>query len=355
MDFCLYDPQQGYYATQENIFGPEGDYYTSAHTHRLFAQTLADAFLHYSSLFGELETLHLVELGPGDGSLGAAVLERIREQGPDLFRRLSYLPVEREDDLPTPIRGVVFSNEFFDALPVHRVRVRGDQLREIYVQGEAAITEVEGEISDPRIPAYLEMGYRELEDGYQYEVNLRLLEKLEELDRCIDSAVVVTIDYGYDWEEYRSRPRAEGTLLCYHRHRVVTDPYLNPGRQDITAHLNFDVMSKKAGALGWVCQPLRTQRQFLIDWGLERRLLEEESRGASQPGASERSSPAEISAPPRRNLRHHEGARQEGPSRRNRTSLAWTENWGQTPCGRFALPGSFEEQGVSPKVSRDRR
>ena len=37
------------------------------------------------------------------------------------------------DELPKGITGCIFSNEFFDALPVHRVVRRGGVLKEIYV------------------------------------------------------------------------------------------------------------------------------------------------------------------------------------------------------------------------------
>ena len=57
---------------------------------------------------GDPADFTVVELGAGRGEMAEALGE---------FR---YIPVElRSGKLPRDIRGVVFSNEFFDALPVH--------------------------------------------------------------------------------------------------------------------------------------------------------------------------------------------------------------------------------------------
>ena len=283
MDFCLYDPGQGYYTTKERIFGPQGDYYTSPYTHQLFAHSLASAFVHYFELLARPRPFHLVELGVGEGFLGRGILERLKGGYPEVFDCVEYFPVEVGVDLPERIQGIVFSNEFFDALPVHRVRVRGSEVREIYVSVGDEISEMEGEITDPFILEYMRMGFNQWREGCEYEVNLRMLEVLKDLDRRMDSGVVLTVDYGYDRGEYDSRDRPHGTLLCYHRHEVISNPYINLGCQDITAHVNFEVMEQTGCQLGWKSEPLRTQRQFLLEWGLEERLMEEEAQGLLNP------------------------------------------------------------------------
>ena len=61
------------------------------------------------------------------------------------------------------------------------------------------------------------------------------------------------------------------------------DPYANLGCQDITAHVNFEVMTQTSEKLGWKGEPLTTQRRFLHKWGLEKHLEEEEARGILNP------------------------------------------------------------------------
>ena len=283
MEFCLYDPECGYYTTKEKIFGPEGDYYTSPYTHQLFAHSLADAFVHYFELLSRPTPFHLVELGVGEGFLGRDILARLQHRYPEVFKGVQYFPVEVGVDPPNRIHGIVFSNEFFDALPVHRIRMSGSQIKEIYVHVGEKIFEMEGEVSDPRILEYMKAGFKEWRDNYEYEVNLRMVEVMHDLDQRIDSAIVLAVDYGYNWEEYQAVDRTSGTLLCYHHHQLVTDPYVNLGQQDITAHVNFEVMSTTGEELGWKSEPLTTQRRFLHKWGLERCLMEEEAQGLLNP------------------------------------------------------------------------
>lgn len=280
MELCLYDPEGGYYRRGSKVFGPRGDFYTSPYTHPLFARILGDALAGYLSCLCADGPLDLIELGAGEGILGKGVLDRLEDRHPGIFARVRYRGVEYGDSgLPERIRGVVFSNELFDALPVHRVRVSQSELKEIFVRLGEPIAEVEGELSDPRIPEYMRLGFPRWREGHVYEANLRMVEILEDLDRRIHRGFVLTLDYGFEATEYEAMDRRDGTLLCYHRHRVHSDPYVNLGRQDLTSHVNFRVFRKTAARLGWTNRPLRSQRRFLMKWGLEARLLEEERRG----------------------------------------------------------------------------
>ena len=284
MDFCLYDPDQGYYTTKQKIFGSEGDYYTTPHVHPLLAYCLAEAVAHYFELLSRPPRFQLVELGAGQGVLARDLLQRLQERHPRVFERIQYVPLEIQDsELPHHVHGVVFSNEFFDALPVHRVRVRGSQVEEIYLEINDQISEVDGEVSDPRILEYMRTGFGKWNDGCEYEANLRMVEVLKNLDSCLESGIILTIDYGYDLGEYNRLDRPEGTLMCYHHHQAVSDPYINLGQQDITAHVNFEVLARTGEQFGWENQALTTQRQFLLDWGLEDQLSMEESHGLFSP------------------------------------------------------------------------
>ena len=285
MEHCLYDPVDGYYTSGREVFGRSGDFYTSPYTHRFFAETVADACAAYLGALQpeSSERLSLVELGAGTRLLGEQLTRRLENAHPALAERVDYVPIDvRFGSLPDRFRGVVLSNEFFDALPVHRVRVREGRIREIYVKwGDRIeeIEEVEGEPSDPRIEEYMSAGFQNWTEGWEYEVNLRMLEMMERLDARLEQGNVITIDYGFRRAEYRRIPRAAGTLMSYHRHQPVPDPYLRPGEQDITAHVHFDMLIDKATALGWRSDPLKTQREFLMEWGLTERLLEEERQG----------------------------------------------------------------------------
>jgi SAM-dependent MidA family methyltransferase len=285
MEHCLYDPEQGYYRSGRKVFGPEGDYYTVAHTHPAFSRLLADAFISRIQAMKLPAPVHFVELGAGEGILGRQILKSLEDKHPEMRRSVEYVPLEAgRGELPAEITGIVFCNEFFDALPVHRVRIRNRKLKEVYVGIEAGrITEVEDELSDSRISEYMETGFRKWREGWEYEVNLAMTEWLEELNRRTVRGTLFTFDYGFTWREYDSVLRPEGTLMSYRRHQALSDPYLNLGEQDITAHVNFEVMISLGRRFGWSGEALKTQREFLMEWGLERLLLEEEQQGILNP------------------------------------------------------------------------
>ncbi len=64
--------------------------------------------------------------------------------------------------------------------------------------------------------------------------------------------------------------------MCYWQHQALENPYLHPGEQDITAHVNFsdliDEGASNAGLMGWFPKVYRTpERNFLVDLGNPRR------------------------------------------------------------------------------------
>src|SRR5439155_20922506 len=155
--------------------------------------------------------------------------------------------------LPNGITGCIFSNEFFDALPVHRVVRRGRVLKEIYVTED--FEEIEADLQEP-IEA-------PLAEGQFADINLEARSWIRRIGESLDAGYHLAIDYGYLRDEYYAQPR--GTLMCYWRHQAVEDPYLRIGEQDITAHVNFSDLMEE-GALETVL--FTTQMDYLIRLGV---------------------------------------------------------------------------------------
>src|SRR3989449_4610321 len=140
-----------YYSSPRNPIGREGDFYTSADLDPIFGQLLAKQFEQWAAAF---DTFSIVELGAGKGLLARDILQHHRfpymilEQSPTMRRHqqglLQDYDVKWIDELPRSITGCIFSNEFFDALPVHRVVCREGVLKEIYVTEN--FDEIEGDL-----------------------------------------------------------------------------------------------------------------------------------------------------------------------------------------------------------------
>jgi len=266
---------RAYYSSPRSPIGIDGDFYTSADLDPIFGQLLARQFERWSAGFDEFT---IVELGAGKGVLARDILQQRRfpymilERSPTMRLRqqdvLKDFDVHWIDELPHDLTGCIFSNEFFDALPVHRVVWRDGILKEIYVTEN--FEEIEGE-PQPSVGSVFSSGsalsrslkYRPLQEGHITEINLEACEWIRRIARSLDHGYHVAIDYGYLRDEFYAQPH--GTLMCYWRHQAVENPYIRIGEQDITAHVNFsDLMDEPS--LETVL--FTTQKDYLIQLGI---------------------------------------------------------------------------------------
>ncbi|MEM7580018.1 MAG: class I SAM-dependent methyltransferase [Cyanobacteria bacterium P01_A01_bin.80] len=311
MDMVLYHPKHGYYFRKTINLGREGDYYTSVHLGADFGELLAVQFIQIWEIMGKPPVFHLVELGAGQGYLAADVLRYILTQEPVLYQALTYIIIEKSpalidiqqqrlkglkvrwcniEEIPNnSITGCFFSNELLDALPVHQLELETGDIKEIYVTttdnlvptassntGERKeFVEVKGEPSTLEISMYFDMvdvDIRSYSDGYRSEVNLNAIELLGTLTTKLRRGYILTIDYGYPATRYYNPRRREGTLQCYWKHHSHNDPYVNIGKQDITAHIDFTALEKWGEHYGLKKVGFTQQGLFLMSLGLGERI-----------------------------------------------------------------------------------
>jgi len=259
-----------YYSSERNPIGTAGDFYTSADLDPIVGQLLAKQFQAWAESF---DTFTVVELGAGKGLLARDILERHRfpylifERSPSMRRRQQELLRDYDvtwiDELPQGLTGCIFSNEFFDALPVHRVVCRGGLFREIYVTED--FEEIESDPDSTVWPLYKRPGGHRppVQEGQVTEINLDARLWIKHIAASLRRGYHLAIDYGYLRDEFYAHPR--GTLMCYWRHQAVENPYIRIGEQDITAHVNFsDLMEEPS--LQTVL--FTTQKEYLIQLGI---------------------------------------------------------------------------------------
>lgn len=252
-----------YYASARNPIGLDGDFYTAPDLDPIFGRLLARQFEQMAEGF---DGFTLVELGAGKGLLARDILRHRRfpymilERSPGMRQRQEELLKEYGvtwiDELPRGITGCIFSNEFFDALPVHRVVRRGGELKEIYVTEE--FQEIEGPLQVP-IEA-------PLAEGQIADINLEARTWIRRIAESLDRGFHVAIDYGYLKDEFYAQPR--GTLMCYWHHQAVEDPYVRIGEQDMTAHVNFSDLMEEGTAAGFQTVRFSIQMDYLIHLGI---------------------------------------------------------------------------------------
>jgi SAM-dependent MidA family methyltransferase len=294
MEWALYHPELGYYSVGPRI-GPRGDFTTSPEASKAFGQLLANHVVDVDRLLGHPATLHVIESGPGLGTLARDLLDALSSGEPGLYVRLSYRLVEISpgltsaqqallgpdhagvtswvsslQELPENLAGALIANEVIDAFPVHVLENRSGQIVEQYVdvaQG-ADLRLVPGVVSDPGLVAFVERYDIDLQPGQRIEVNLAAGEWLGEARRVLGHGVATIIDYGDMSPGRYSEARREGTLLGYFGGAVTDNVLARPGLQDLTALVDFTALQDEAAARGFEVLALTRQAAFLLGLGL---------------------------------------------------------------------------------------
>jgi len=287
MELALYHPTHGYYCAEGGQIGREGDFITSVAVGPVFGGFLAMQFAEMWERMGRPKPFTLLELGSHRGWLAEDVLAWARQRRPDFADAVEYwicdsnaasvspVSTQRKSfttwyDIPNwSVVGCIFSNELVDALPVHRIRrTSPSEWKEFYVTfGERGWV---WELGPPSFSIdCLPLTLREFPypPGYMTEVHLAALDWVREMARILKRGFLLTIDYGYTEAEYYAPHRPNGTLRCYHRHEVNTEPLERVGEQDITAHVNFGALITQGIPLGLDFTGLIDQSRFLMGIG----------------------------------------------------------------------------------------
>nr|WP_239565220.1 SAM-dependent methyltransferase [Brevibacillus fulvus] len=306
MELALYHPELGYYMTPQPKVGKDGDFFTSGTLHPVFAEVLADLFVQMWKENG-IDQPVLAELGGGTGYLMKHLLSVLFARYPEWYQRLRLVLVEgspyhrqlqqqalqpfqlpqvwyrsvEEAARAQAFEGIVLSNEYFDAFPVHLM----EKLEEGWCEAWVTWEEQEQRFRQqfwPRISVPMQQFLADREPivpvGTRLEVNLGMRGAVRAIGSMIKRGYVLTIDYGDREEELYHSSRKAGTLLCYYRHRVHTDPFRHIGEQDITAHVNFSALEQWGEEAGLRCLAFLRQDQFLLQAGILQKAIAHQDR-----------------------------------------------------------------------------
>jgi SAM-dependent MidA family methyltransferase len=253
---ALHDPQRGYYARRIRGVGQRGDFTTAP----MLSDTLARAIAAWAArAMRETGCRDLIEIGPGEGKLAAAVLKHmpwwirwrtrvhlvetsaplVEIQKQNLGRRARWHDSPAAALAACDGRAAIFSNELVDAFPVRLFEKNTEGWQEIAVSFDSTETATESLL--PRAALPLSSGFSSNHPpGQRIEVHDSYRAWLGEWLPLWKAGRMLTIDYGAPAENlYHRRPR--GTLRGYLFHQRLEGRaiYQNIGRQDITADVNF--------------------------------------------------------------------------------------------------------------------
>lgn len=301
METVLYHEELGYYRGPHRKPGRSGDFITSPELHPYFGFTIARQIADCWDRLGQPRRLVVREHGASSGVLAYDIIAALSQQAPDVRDALDYRLVEVNEyraaesraameevglsdlvrpehpDEITPEPGIVLANEVADALPVHRLIVRDNELRECWValDEKEHFVEEEGtlsaEIASVDFPSYLAdagVDLTAMPNGARLDVSPAVAAWARSIAGNLARGYAIVIDYGYDAPALYRDHRLEGTVRGYFGHTVTDDPYIRIGEQDLTAHVDFTWLSRAATGAGMTEIGLTTQSEFLTQLGL---------------------------------------------------------------------------------------
>jgi SAM-dependent MidA family methyltransferase len=237
MEVALYDPAGGYY--RRDHFGREGDYYTAEQLQPVFGLLLRR--------WCEQQGIRrVVQVGAGRAALA------------ETFAGLEYTPIDiGYGAWPEGFRGLVLAHEFFDALPV-----------DVLERGTAGWRERRVGISEERFVWSAGAWMARVEaaaDVNVLEVPVGMERALRQIAAHTEAGHLLVLDYGYTRREQIRFP--QGSLMSYRRHRAIDDVLLDPGEQDITAHVPFTQLEHSATRCGFTLERSESMGSFLLGIG----------------------------------------------------------------------------------------
>jgi SAM-dependent MidA family methyltransferase len=308
MEMALFSPHGGYYTSRAPW--EERDFYTAPVAHPVFGALVSLQLEQLWELMGSPSPFYVLEVGAGEGTLARDIVAYSSGLPSGFSKALEYVGVDYEAARDSPknvhpikarglpfrdVVGCVLSNELLDAFPVHRFTIQGGHVKEVYVTlKEGEFVEVLDEPSTPRLERRLSSLGLDLPEGFQGEANLAMDGWIEEVSQVLRRGFVLTFDYGHLAPDLYSPERDRGTLRCYYRHVLGSNPYRRIGRQDITAHVDFTSLMRSGEEHGLASVGFSTQREFLQNLGfslfldsLDERRLSQRERDTNRMGMLE--------------------------------------------------------------------
>ena len=290
MASALYDPDGGYYSHHVRTVGARGDFTTSPVLDNALATAIA-LWIRRQWKQTNAPRGPVIEIGAGDGSLAEGIITAMGILG---RRQLRYYIVETSPRLEGVQRerlgrrrnvrwhsnpkgaldeaggeALIISNELVDAFPATVLEMGEDKSwREVTLHHDSddgRWVARPGDAYTPAAGSALPAADYALQPGQWIERHDSYFEWLAEWLPAWRRGEMLTIDYGDQFPAlYHRRPR--GTLRAYfaqHRYEELGEILARPGRQDLTADVDFTDLAERGTALGLAAALLVSQAEFI--------------------------------------------------------------------------------------------
>lgn len=253
MSLCLYDPEHGYYMNRDP-FGSAGDFTTAPEMTQLFGEMIGIWVIDLWQKLGCPEPFHLVEAGPGRGTLMSDILRTLQKVRSTCYNAAAVHLVEisphlksiqmdtlqdhgsvswttniEDIDFDAPV--ILIGNEVLDAFPVRQFQKTKDGYKErtIGLDGSTLTYQTS------------DRSYTFHNTDAEFIETYDAMEKfLRSVKRSIKKGAALFIDYG-------AMSGSADTLQALSKHQTV-DVLEKPGESDLTTHVNFGFVADIMGS-----------------------------------------------------------------------------------------------------------
>jgi NADH dehydrogenase [ubiquinone] 1 alpha subcomplex assembly factor 7 len=287
MALCLGDREHGYYMTRDPL-GERGDFITAPEISQMFGELIGIWMAAVWKLMREPEKLHIIELGPGRGTMmldalrAAQVVPEFRSAAVVHLVEISpALQAKQERALqgqPTPVfwhttfdavpagPAIILANEFFDALPINQAIKTADgwHERQVEINADGNLAFAIAPEPIPLFDRLLPPAVRDAPEQSIFEWRSDTIAMQIGRRIAADGGAALAIDYGH------VESGVGETLQAVGSHAYV-DPLTAPGTVDLTAHVDFQALARAVEAMGANGFGPIDQSQFLRNLGVESR------------------------------------------------------------------------------------
>lgn len=299
MELALYHEEAGYYQNKR-IFGADGDFITGPDLGLWLALGFAELIHEGWKQLGSPDEWAILEQGGGSGRLLTQIVQVLDASfglQPRQLIAVEQSPFWRQqqqahynnanivvdqfsslDDVSLNTPVLIFSNELPDAFPI---RCFSWQQQQYYERGVGMDDEGSfcWRIADKPMSPQPDINTQITEQwpqDYNSELNHRLMPWQQQIMTMINTqpALVFTLDYGYNQQEYYRANRKDGTLMGHAEHQVIIDVLtVPPGSSDLTAHVDFTALASSGQSIGFQTLAYMTQGGWLASTPLVQSLL----------------------------------------------------------------------------------
>ena len=282
---ALYNPKNGFYM-KNNPFGDKGDFITSPNISILFSEMLSVWTVSFWQNLKCPKKINLIELGSGNGQMIYDMINSFKNF-PKFYKSCKFIILEKSPYLKKIQKkklkkfkvkciknlnqiqngnNIFIANEFFDALPIKQFFKINNKWIERFVKldknNNKSFINMDSDIKKIE----KKIGFKISNNQKIIEYSPIALEYLKKISKKINNkkGALLIIDYGYLEDSMKD------TLMAIRKHRI-SELFKEFGNSDITYKLNFKLLKKITNILKLKCQGITTQRNFLMNLGIQQR------------------------------------------------------------------------------------